>query len=62
MGKGEIARYEQFLLSHIVFKRFVLQTRKNRGLFGKGLSEMFKMKAYVEGAGLAFVRGANARN
>ena len=36
MGKGEIARYEQFLLFHIVFKRLVLQTRKNLGLFGKG--------------------------
>ena len=31
VGKGEIARYEQFLL---VFKRAVLQTRKNQGLFG----------------------------
>ena len=37
MGKGEIDRYEQFLLSHSVFKRFVLQTHKNKGLFGKGL-------------------------
>ena len=36
--KGEIARDEQFLLfSHSVFKRLVLQTRKNQGLFGKGL-------------------------
>ena len=32
MGKGEIARYEQFLLSHSVFKRLVLQTRKKTGL------------------------------
>ena len=37
VGKGEIAHYEQFLLSHSVFKRLVLQTRKNQGLFGKGL-------------------------
>ena len=44
VGKGEVARYEQFLLvtsnfsfSHIVFKRLVLQTCKNQGLFGKGL-------------------------
>ena len=36
--KGEIARYEQFLLSHSVFKRLMLQTRKNQGLFGKGLT------------------------
>ena len=26
-----------FSFSHIVFKRLVLQTRKNQGLFGKGL-------------------------
>ena len=38
VGKGEIARYKQFLLSHSVFKRLILQTRKNQGLFGKGLS------------------------
>ena len=38
VGKGEIARYEQFLLSRQCFKRLVLQTRKNQGLFGKGLS------------------------
>ena len=37
VGKGEIARDEQFLLSHRVFKRLVRQTRKNQGLFGKGL-------------------------
>ena len=44
-GKEEIAHYELFLLvmsnfcfSHCVFKRLVLQTRKNRGLFGKQLS------------------------
>ena len=39
MGKGEIARYEQFLLTHSVFKRLVLQTRKNQGLFGKGFKK-----------------------
>ena len=37
VGKGEIARYEQFLFSHSVFKSLVLQTRKYQGLFGKGL-------------------------
>ena len=37
MGKGEIARHEQFLLFYSVFKGPVLQTRKNKGLFGKGL-------------------------
>ena len=38
MGKGEIARIEQFLFSHSVFKRLVLKTRKTQGLFGKGLN------------------------
>ena len=28
-----------FSFSHSVFKRHVLQTRKNQGLFGKGLSK-----------------------
>ena len=32
VGKGEIARYG-------VFKRLVLHTRKNQGLFAKGLNE-----------------------
>ena len=35
VGKGEIARYS-------VFKRLVLQTRKNQGLFGKGLPTLKK--------------------
>ena len=38
MVKREIARYEQFLISHSVFKRLVMQTSKNQGLFGKGLN------------------------
>ena len=38
VGKGEIARVEQFLLfPQSFFKGLVLQTRKNQGLFGKGL-------------------------
>ena len=37
VGKGEIARYEQFLLFPQCFQRLLLQTRKNLGLFGKGL-------------------------
>ena len=36
--KGDIARYKQFLLFHSVCKRLVLQTHKNQGLFGKGLT------------------------
>ena len=37
-GKGEIARYEQFLLFPQCFQKYLKQTRKNQGLFGKGLS------------------------
>ena len=39
MGKGEIARCN-FSFSHGVFKRFVMQTRKNQGLFGKELKSL----------------------
>ena len=38
MGKGEIAHYKQFLLFPVFFKRLVLQTCKNEGLFGEGLT------------------------
>ena len=38
VGKGEIARYEQFSFSHSVFKRLALKTRKNKGLFEKGIT------------------------
>ena len=34
VGKGEIARHEHFSVSHSIFKRRLLQTRKNQGLFG----------------------------
>ena len=38
VGKGEIAHDDQFLLfPHSIFKRLVLQTRKNQGLFGRRL-------------------------
>ena len=37
-GKGEIARYEQFLLFPLCFKkRFEVQTRTGQGLIGKAL-------------------------
>ena len=39
--KGEIARYEKFLLFPQCFQ---LQTRKNQGLFGKGLTEYEKVR------------------
>ena len=39
VGKGEIARYEQFLLFKQCFRKtYILQTRTNQGLFGKGLT------------------------
>ena len=41
VGKGEIARYEQFLLfsfSHSVFKRLVSQGRQKASLCGNGLN------------------------
>ena len=43
MGKGEIAHYKQFLIFPQCFQRLVHQTRKNQGLFGKGLkvTQMF---------------------
>ena len=37
VGKGEIALYEQFLLFPKCFKKKTRKTRKNQGLFGKGL-------------------------
>ena len=41
VGKGEIARYEQFLLFPRCLKKLVLKTRKNHGLFGKGLTPFY---------------------
>ena len=35
--KEKLLVTSNFSFSHIVFKRLVLQTRKNQGLFGKGL-------------------------
>ena len=39
VGKVEIACYEQFSLSHSIFKRLVMQIRKKESLFWKGLTE-----------------------
>ena len=39
VGKGAIASHKQFSFSHCVYKRLVPQTRKNQGLFGKGLAD-----------------------
>ena len=41
VGKGEIARYKQFLLFYSVFKRPVQQTRENKSLYRKGLRSLF---------------------
>ena len=41
VGKGEIARYEQFLLFPLCFQKILLQTRKKKGLFEKGLKVIF---------------------
>ena len=38
VGKGEIARHKQSLLFPQCFKRLVLQTHENQGLFGEGLN------------------------
>ena len=38
--KKKLLVTSNFFFSHIVFKRLVLQTRKNQGLFGKGLLEI----------------------
>ena len=46
MGKGEIARYEQFLLFPQCFLKTVV---KNQGLFGKGLRSDIKFSG-VSGA------------
>ena len=35
--KDKLLVTSNFSFSHCVFKRLVLQTRKNQGLFGKGL-------------------------
>ena len=43
-GKGEIACFKQFLLFPQCFKRFLLQTRKTKGLFGKGLRQQMLLK------------------
>ena len=47
VGKGEIARYEQFLLFTQCFQRPVLQTCKNKGLFGNGLSSTCTIVNYL---------------
>ena len=40
LGKGEIARYEQFLLFPVSSKKTCTETLKNQGLFWKDSSEL----------------------
>ena len=40
--KEKLLVMSNFSFSHSVFKRLVLQTRENQGLFGKGLTLSFK--------------------
>ena len=47
--KEKLLITSNFSFSHSVFKRLILQTRKNQGLFGKGLiSIVHKMLSFVE--------------
>ena len=57
MGKGEIARYEEFSFSHIVFKRLVSQGPQKASLCGNGLTPL-KKKPFENIMG----RGENAGN
>ena len=40
--KEKLLVTSNFSFSHSVFKRFVLQTRENQGLFGKGLTVLVR--------------------
>ena len=40
--KEKLLIMSNFFFSHSVFKRIVLQTRKNQGLYGKGLSDQWR--------------------
>ena len=48
VGRGEIYRYKLSFFSHGVFKRIVLQTRKNRSCLGKG-SRIERLKGFKTG-------------
>ena len=47
--KKKLLIMSNFFFSHSVFKIFVLQTRKNQGLFGKGLIHTCTMNIGVKG-------------
>ena len=48
VGKEKSLFTSNFFFSHCVFKSLVLQTRKNQGLFGKGLSIFFYSKLHIK--------------
>ena len=54
LGKGKLM--SNFSFSHSVFKRLVLQTHKNKGMFSKGLSLYHKMRAFDPSVEKAFDR------
>ena len=56
MEKEELLVTSNFSFSHSVFKRLVLQTSKNKGLFGKGLSKELKYKENLERPGIVFIK------
>ena len=53
--KEKLLFTSNFSFSHIVFKRLVLQTRKNQGLFGKGLTGIVNCSSITELMTLALV-------
>ena len=44
---GEIARYEQFLICPQCFKKDFFCSRKNQGLFGKGLILITELYQFI---------------
>ena len=51
-----------FFFSHSFFKRLVLQTRKNQGLFGKGLNVVQRMIWVTDSVENIVGKGENAGN
>ena len=45
--KAKLLVTSNFDFSHSVFKRLVLQTRENQGMFGKGLKRLLRSDNYV---------------
>ena len=45
--KEKVLLMSNFSFSHSVFKRLILQTRKNQGFFGKGLIDQISFYAQI---------------